>query len=152
MVQLHDSIGRTLEISAPLWRLCLGLAAEHGWRPQGTLPPPVRWDGQRNPAEGRSYLSACGQKVHASDAAAFAQALGVAIQRGHAGAEQERMEQLQRFASRAFLVCEGGVRASAEPAVVAGQLANLAGALGLSQEIRTEVPADMAERSRTSRY
>lgn len=66
--------GRAIVVHPMLWRRALELARANGWRPAGTLAPPLRWDAEDAPWQG-AYDPPVGQQVSRADARALADAL-----------------------------------------------------------------------------
>ncbi|MGB9610328.1 MAG: hypothetical protein ACPL7M_05090 [Bryobacteraceae bacterium] len=66
--------GEGLVIDPAVWRRALALAHAHGWRPAGTLPPPIHWDATA-PAWHGQYEPAAGQEVSRPDARSLADSL-----------------------------------------------------------------------------
>jgi hypothetical protein len=72
---LLNPLGRCFKLSAADWHLALAAARENGWKPTGTLAPPValssgkpqRWQGD--------YQTPAGQEISRPDARCLARAL-----------------------------------------------------------------------------
>lgn len=130
MTLIHPD-GSAIVVNPVLWSRILGLARAHGWRPAGTLAPPIRWDGSDNHWDG-AYEPPLGQEVSRSDARALADALGRAAASEPSMAENLR--ELAAFCRRAgFLVC-------AAPEAQ-DSLIQLAAGVGLGQPIQVQTKA-----------
>lgn len=119
--------GRAIVVNPLLWRQALELARAHGWRPAGTLAPPVRWDGTRGGPWQGDYDPPAGQEVSRADARSLAEALARA-----ASADpglKPSLDEIAAFCRRAgFLLC---------PAPQAqDSLISLAAHVGLGQPAR----------------
>lgn len=125
MTLLHPD-GRAMVVNPVLWKRALDLARAHGWRPAGTLAPPIRWDGSDNRWDG-AYEPPLGQEVSRADARALADALGRAA--GTDPSLAEKLREIAAFCRRAgFLVC-------AAPEAQ-DSLINLAAGVGLGQPVQ----------------
>lgn len=101
MTLIHPD-GRAMAVHPLLWRRALQRAAAHGWRPAGTLPPPIRWDGAE-PAWHGQYEPAAGQEVSRADARALGEALGRAAAEDESG---DLLRELEHFCrAGGFLLC-----------------------------------------------
>ena len=113
---LYGVAGRALPISSSEWIGALSTALRFGWKPAGTLPPPIametgfvaQWDG--------SYEKPLGQAVARQDAAALATSLAAAAI-NQAGAAFEPLIALCRRSG--FVVCEEHCPSQVWPAVPA---------------------------------
>lgn len=101
MTLIHPD-GRAMAVHPIFWKRALQRAAAHGWRPAGTLPPPIRWDGTEPPWHGQ-YEPAAGQEVSRADARALGEALGRAAAEDESGALFLELEQFCREGG--FLLC-----------------------------------------------
>lgn len=131
--------GRAIVVNPLLWKQALELARTHGWRPAGTLAPPVRWHGPGTAWQG-GYDPPAGQEVSRTDARALAEALD----RAAAAAPDlfEPLAGLAAFCRRAgFLIC---------PAPEAqDSLLSLAAHVGLGQPASARLDAHIHPRLRS---
>lgn len=129
MILYHPN-GEALVLNPAVWRAALELAETAGWRPDGTLPPPL--DLEQPPVVWRgAYEPALGQQVTRSDAAALAAALHRALAtRPHAGRELRLLAEFCRCGG--FLTCSS-------PGI-SDSLASLAVHVGTSTEVPSALP------------
>lgn len=128
MILYHPN-GKALVLNPAVWRTALELAESTGWRPDGTLPPPLDLERPPAPWQG-AYEPALGQQVTRPDAAALAAALEHAL-----GKDPRARPELRPLAE--FCRC-GGFLICSSPGI-SDSLANLAAHVGTS----TEVPSVM---------
>ncbi len=75
---LYNRHAEPFPLSTPAWRELLKWAKELGWRPAGTLKPPIALDAPRPAEEPKwsgAYDPACGQTVTRADAEALIAAI-----------------------------------------------------------------------------
>lgn len=103
MVLLRPN-GQGMVIDPIFWRRALVLARSHGWRPAGTLPPPMLWHAAASAWQGQ-YEPAAGQEVSRPDARCLADSL----ERAAAEGSQADLGELAAFCrASGFLLCPAG--------------------------------------------
>lgn len=104
-IELINKNGESKKIDDYAWDTVLALAEEFGWRPMGTLPPPL----EENPEEWdkADYYSQKGQTVTAEDAHLFSVALERSLE-FIPGAESEAEEAGVRLLRELSDFCQRG--------------------------------------------
>lgn len=104
-IELINKNGNLMKIDDYAWDTVLSLAEEFGWKPMGTLPPPL----EEKPEEWdkADYYSQKGQKVTEQDAHAFAVAIGRALEFIPSG-ESEVEKAGSKFLQELSEFCEQG--------------------------------------------
>ena len=104
-VELINKNDQSLKIDEYAWDTVLSLAEEFGWKPMGTLPPPL----EENPSEWdkADYYSQSGQTVTEQDSHAFGMALVRALE-FIPGAESEAEEAGVKVLRDLADFCRGG--------------------------------------------
>jgi len=76
MISLYNPSGQSLLIDSLTWSSALAVAERYGWRPIGTLAPPISFSGFEEEEEwAGGYAVAAGQLVLREDARRFGEAL-----------------------------------------------------------------------------
>lgn len=122
--------GHAMALDPIAWKQALELARAHGWKPAGTLPPPLPWTGPVSSWHGQ-YDPPAGQEVTRADARAFATALQ---QAAASRPLPESISSLARFALQA------GFLLIAAPEAL-DSLISLAHHVGLRQPAQHAQPA-----------
>ena len=131
MVILHNHAGQFVRVELQMWMQLIERAGEHGWRPSGTVRPPVSLDcGHGGEWDPLCYLPS-GQAVAGRDAQNMAEALARA---GHHGGLVEFLAACRRGG---FLICASEDRRES----VSSDLLSMNAALQQAAERPLDVPA-----------